>query len=109
MAVFLFEDNDQLIKFFCAPVLELQVLESGLDMFAFAVFWLVTKYKNKYIDLPPPTARPATTAAPPNATEAASTPTTSTHVSSTATSAYSTTESYNFLLEVPAVIPQHFD
>jgi hypothetical protein len=78
-------------------------------MFAFAVFWLVTKYKNKYIDPPPPPAMPTTTAAPANATEAASTPTTSTHVSSTTTSEYTTTESYNYLLKVPVVFPEDFD
>ena len=39
-----------------------QIFETGLDMFAFSTFWIMTKYKNKYVDPPP---EPTTTAAPP--------------------------------------------
>ena len=44
-----------------------QFFETGLDFFAFAVFWIVTKYKNTYLDPPadPPAPATTTTASPP--------------------------------------------
>ena len=41
-----------------------QLFETGLDYAVFAVFWIATKYKNKYVD-PPPDPATTTTAAPP--------------------------------------------
>jgi hypothetical protein len=44
-----------------------QFFETGIDFFAFAVFWIVTKYKNTYLDPPadPPAPATTTTASPP--------------------------------------------
>ena len=58
-----------------------QLFETALDFFAWGTFWIMTKYKNKYFDPPPPTT-PAPT------TEAATT--TESNVTET-TSAYSST------------------
>ncbi len=41
-----------------------QLFETALDYAVFAVFWIATKYKNKYVD-PPPDPATTTTAAPP--------------------------------------------
>jgi hypothetical protein len=38
-----------------------QVFETGISFVTWAVFWIVTKYKNKYLDPPPTTAAPSTT------------------------------------------------
>ena len=43
-----------------------QFFETGIDLFEFATFWVMTNYKNKYIDPP----IPATTLAPPTTTSA---------------------------------------
>ena len=41
-----------------------QIFETALDYCTFGVFWFMTKYKNKYVDPPPPTtAAPTTTEA----------------------------------------------
>ena len=41
-----------------------QIFETGLDFFTWAVFWFMTKYKNKYVNSPPTTtATPTTTEA----------------------------------------------
>jgi hypothetical protein len=44
-----------------------QFFETGIDFFAFAVFWIVTIYKNTYLDPPadPPAPATTTTASPP--------------------------------------------
>jgi len=49
-----------------------QFFETGIDFFAFAVFWIVTKYKNKYLDPPadpPAPAETSTTTASPSTEE----------------------------------------
>ncbi|EFX60399.1 hypothetical protein DAPPUDRAFT_124323, partial [Daphnia pulex] len=38
-----------------------QIFETGISFVTWAVFWIVTKYKNKYLDPPPTTAAPSTT------------------------------------------------
>ena len=41
-----------------------QIFETGLDLCTFSTFWIITKYKNKYID-PPPESKPEPETEPP--------------------------------------------
>ena len=41
-----------------------QIFETGLDLCTFSTFWIITKYKNKYID-PPPEPKPEPETEPP--------------------------------------------
>jgi hypothetical protein len=52
-----------------------QIFETGLDLCQFSTFWLVTKYKNKYIDPPP---EPMPEPEPENEAETTTTPITTT-------------------------------
>ena len=80
-----------------------QLFETALDFFAIGVFWIVAKYKNKYIDPPPPI--PTTTAAPTNSTTTAAptntttTAHTSTPLSTTEHHDLGTSSYYNFELD----------
>jgi hypothetical protein len=80
-----------------------QVLETGLDFFEWGTFWIVTKYKNKYIDPPPTTTvAPTTTAATEAETDEEETTTTA--YSSTSSTSYTRTTTPIYLDPEPEVL-----